>query len=75
MHSLIRNDPIKISIKTICNADTLAVETKKRENSQIDRQHNIESSLTDRQRLIDIQMDKDNNISQKVSNEMDITFI
>ncbi len=36
MHSLIRNDPIKISIKTIWNADTLAVETKKRENSYVD---------------------------------------
>jgi hypothetical protein len=33
MHSLIRNDPIKISIKTIWNAGALAVETKKRENS------------------------------------------
>jgi hypothetical protein len=31
--------------------------------------------MTDRQRLIDTQMDKDNNISQKVTNEMDITFI
>jgi hypothetical protein len=41
----------------------------------IDRQHNIESSMTDRQRLIDRQMDKDNNISQKVSTEMGITLI